>query len=216
MQRLHFDLLQVETGVLVHRILKFLHTSLKLDSIFPFLQLPALIQQMFEALNLLNELLPDLPHTIPTTPSLTLAVEGLIGDQLSILPPGQSVEILEIVNKHILKKYLAKCNDGGCVQADSTELSASPRYQDVSLLERTVDIARVVLSHSAPAIWAGREKEKALLLLQNLSEDICSPLLSKAATSVSELMCCICVTFELYTLSSRGSIMHWCPHPFSR
>ena len=134
------------------------------------MQLPQLITKLLEALDLLREI-----TTIPvsTSPIFSSSTEQSFTDCVSKLPPGQLAEILELLLSYLKDKI---ANLGSRVPLDS---SLPP-------LERVADLSKLVLSHlpAAASLWSGKQKDKAVQLLESLTCDVILPLLTACITHV--------------------------------
>ena len=135
------------------------------------MQLPQLLTNLFEALDLFAEI-PDL--SISTFPTFSPSTELLLGDCLSKLPPGQSAEILQLLLSRLIN-FVANLEAG------------APLDSTLPSLERAVDISRLVLSHLPSDFWNGKLKDEALRLLQSLINDGVHSLLKACPMKVNNL-----------------------------
>ena len=135
-----------------------------------FLQLPQLVKKLLESL----ELFESSNLTVSTYPTFFPDTEVLFTDCVTKLPPGQYLEVLELLLSHLAKRC-----------GDIAKLKANVRL-DSSLapLKRAADILTLVLSHHPDGFWSSKQKEKALQLLQSLVDDVLHPLLSACPEKV--------------------------------
>ena len=104
------------------------------------------------------------PSFAPSTQQL------LFAECVSVLPPGQCAEVLELIVFHLIKV----CCD---VASASLEALMPP-------LERMVEISTLVLSHLPLDFWSGKQREKAHQLLQDLINVVVLPLLKTCPLKV--------------------------------
>ena len=105
-----------------------------------------------------------------------------IGD----LPPGQCIEVLEILCSGFEKKYLKAFQ--ACPSPWKKKrrgVSTGLAVPNMAAVQQYVDVFTVILSHIPLDTWSGRTKEKALAVLQRLNVEICMPFLETVPSLVN-------------------------------
>lgn len=114
------------------------------------------------------------------------------------LPPGQSLEILQLFYQKFTEKYLPILKR--CQGRDKKRkirprsLASFPHISYMRLeslcvmLQRFIDIFSIILLSISLSTWSGRQKEAALALLLDIHHEMCMPFLCLVPMLVSGLM----------------------------
>ena len=144
-----------------------------------FIQVPFLLSQLLEAVKLLRE-----ADSLSVSPVLPRTMEELLGSKVTELPPGQCVEVLQLLVGHLKETVHS---EGFTSPPSDMEVDGSAVPDPTCVLpglERAVDVCGVVLASLPHALWSGLCKEKATTLVVTLHSAVSLPLLPMAFVQV--------------------------------
>ena len=139
-----------------------------------------MITKLLGSLDLLAEITT---LSISTFPTFAPSTEPFFTECVSKLPPGQCIEVLELLHSHLIRS----CDKIVRLEAGKRLDSLLPP------LERAVDILSLVLSHLPVGFWSSKLKDKASQLLQNLISDVLQLLTASQIHVSCVVSVCVCV-----------------------
>ena len=156
---------------------------------------------------------------LPASSSFHFPIECILAKQISSLPPGQCVEILDLLCQYFVERTALDTTHRTGNQPTDKDLSSpkkSPKSHPLSLseplviklipsLEKAADIVRVFLSHIPSITWTGRYREKAVRSLLRLHTKVCLPSLNANYAEVFSslltlLLCTVCLNFSVLVI----------------